>query len=140
FVPLETAQSLMGLDRERSSLEVQLLPNADESKIVRQLKSMLGDRFFVLTQDEQNADLLRAIKIEKLFVTVTLALIILVAAINIFFSLSMLTIEKKGDTSMFYAMGAQPALIRRIFISVVNIVPFGGAGFEIGRASCRERV
>src|SRR5690606_18733084 len=131
FVPLETAQSLMGLDRERSSLEVQLLPNADESKIVRQLKSMLGDRFFVLTQDEQNADLLRAIKIEKLFVTVTLALIILVAAINIFFSLSMLTIEKKGDTSMFYAMGAQPALIRRIFISVGNIVAFAGAGFGL---------
>lgn len=128
FVPLDITQSLMGLDRERSALEVQLLPDGDSDKVVRQLKKLLGDEFVVLNQDEQNADLLRAIKVEKLFVTVTLSLIILVAAINIFFSLSMLTIEKRGDTSIMYAMGAKPALIRRIFITVGNIVAFAGAG------------
>lgn len=128
FVPLEVAQSLMGLDKERSALEIQLLPEANEAKAIRQLKSILGSGFVVNNRDEQNADLLRAIRVEKLFVTVTLSLIILVAAINIFFSLSMLTIEKKGDTAILFAMGARPSLIRQIFISVGNIVAFAGAG------------
>lgn len=131
FVPLEVTQSLMGLDQERSALEVQLAPGASEARVIRRLKSQLGDRFNIQNRDEQNADLLRAIRVEKLFVTVTLSLIILVAAINIFFSLSMLTIEKKRDTAILFAIGAKPALIRRIFISVGNIVAFAGAGIGL---------
>lgn len=138
FVPLEVTQSLMGLDKERSALEIQLSAGANEARVVRHLKSALGDQFLVLNRDEQNADLLRAIRVEKLFVTVTLSLIILVAAINIFFSLSMLTLEKKGDTAILFAMGAKPSLIRRIFLSVGNIVAFTGAatGLAAGVLIC----
>jgi lipoprotein-releasing system permease protein len=131
FVPLELAQSLIGLDKERSSLEIQLLPTANESKVIRELKSQLGNGFSVKNRDEQNADLLRAIRVEKLFVTVTLSLIILVAAINIFFSLSMLTLEKKADTAILFAMGAKPSLVRQIFLSVGNIISFAGAGIGL---------
>ena len=138
FVPLDVAESLMGLENKRSALEIVLADGAGESGVIRQLRSLLGAGFIVLNRDEQNADLLRAIKVEKLFVTVTLSLIILVAAINIFFSLSMLTIEKKGDTAILFAMGAQPSLIRRIFIAVGNIVAFTGAGVGLaaGIAIC----
>lgn len=138
FVPLDAAESLMGLENKRSALEIILENGAGESGVIRRLKSLLGAGFVVLDRDEQNADLLRAIKVEKLFVTVTLSLIILVAAINIFFSLSMLTIEKKGDTAILFAMGAQPSLIRRIFIAVGNIVAFtgAGAGLAAGIAIC----
>lgn len=131
FVPLSVTQSLMGLDRERSALEIQLTADASESRVQKQLRSLLGKDFVVLNRDEQNADLLRAVKVEKLFATVTLSLIILVAAINIFFSLSMLTLEKKGDTAILFAMGAKPALIRKIFVSVGNIVAFAGAGIGL---------
>ncbi len=138
FVPIEVAESLMGLQNQRSALEIVLADGAGEASVRRQLRSLLGPGFTVLNRDEQNADLLRAIKVEKLFVTVTLSLIILVAAINIFFSLSMLTIEKKGDTAILFAMGAQPSLIRRIFIAVGNIVAFTGAGVGLvaGIAVC----
>ncbi len=128
FVPLEVAESLMGLENKRSALEIILADGAGETAVIRQLRTLLGPGFVVLNRDEQNADLLRAVRVEKLFVTVTLSLIILVAAINIFFSLSMLTIEKKGDTAILFAMGAHPSLIRRIFITVGNIVAFTGAG------------
>ena len=69
---------------------------------------------------------------------VTLSLIILVAAINIFFSLSMLAIEKKKDVSMLYAMGATQSLIRKIFIAEGAIVAFSGAiaGLLGGIAIC----
>ncbi len=138
IVPLEVTQQLMGLEQERSALEIQVKPGYDARTVSRTLKRRLGENFRVLDRDEQNADLLRAIRVEKLFVTVTLGLIILVASINIFFSLSMLAIEKKSDTAIFFALGAQRRMIRSIFVAVGTIVAFTGAllGLFFGVAIC----
>lgn len=118
IAPLSTVTALMQYGNQLTALEVQLLPNAPADRVRTRLQKALGDAFVVKDRDELNADLLRAIRVEKLFVTVTLSFIILVAAINIFFSLSMLAIEKKEDIRMLYALGATTSLVRRIFISV----------------------
>ncbi|MDH4460511.1 MAG: FtsX-like permease family protein, partial [Flectobacillus sp.] len=80
----------------------------------------------------------KAIKIEKLFVFLTLSFIIGIASFNIFFSLSMLAIEKKQDVKTLYAMGATPAMIRRIFLSEGALVAFIGAsiGLLLGFGLC----
>lgn len=127
IAPLKQVEGLMGYNQERSALEVYLLPGYAEKDVSEQISAKLGKAFVVKDRDSLNADLLRAIKMEKLFVAVTLSLIILVAAINIFFSLSMLAIEKKNDVSMLFAMGATQSLIRRIFIAEGAIVAFSGA-------------
>ncbi|MGV3601888.1 MAG: FtsX-like permease family protein [Dyadobacter fermentans] len=127
IAPLKQVEGLMGYNQERSALEVYLLPGYAEKDVSEQIGAKLGKAFVVKDRDSLNADLLRAIKMEKLFVAVTLSLIILVAAINIFFSLSMLAIEKKNDVSMLFAMGATQSLIRRIFIAEGAIVAFSGA-------------
>ncbi|OJV16715.1 MAG: hypothetical protein BGO21_28000 [Dyadobacter sp. 50-39] len=127
IAPLKQVESLMGYDGERSALEVYLTPGYPEKDAAEEISAKLGKTFVVKDRDSLNADLLRAIKMEKLFVAVTLSLIILVAAINIFFSLSMLAIEKKNDVSMLYAMGATQSLIRKIFIAEGAIVAFSGA-------------
>jgi lipoprotein-releasing system permease protein len=120
-------ESLMGYQGELSALEVFIAPGYTEKDVSEEIGVKLGKAFVVKDRDSLNADLLRAIKMEKLFVAVTLSLIILVAAINIFFSLSMLAIEKKKDVSMLYAMGATQSLIRKIFIAEGAIVAFSGA-------------
>ncbi|ACT96078.1 FtsX-like permease family protein [Dyadobacter fermentans] len=127
IAPLKQVEGLMGYNQERSALEVYLRPGYAEKDVSDQIGAKLGKAFVVKDRDSLNADLLRAIKMEKLFVAVTLSLIILVAAINIFFSLSMLAIEKKNDVSMLFAMGATQSLIRRIFIAEGAIVAFSGA-------------
>lgn len=127
IAPLKQVEELMGYNQERSALEVYLRPGYAEKDVSEQIGAKLGKAFVVKDRDSLNADLLRAIKMEKLFVAVTLSLIILVAAINIFFSLSMLAIEKKNDVSMLFAMGATQSLIRRIFIAEGAIVAFSGA-------------
>lgn len=127
IAPVSAVDSLMQYDGARSALEISIEPGFDEKVVARHLARKLGDKFIVKDRDALNGDLLRAIKMEKLFVAVTLSLIILVAAINIFFSLSMLAIEKKNDVAMLYSLGATPSLIRRIFLAEGAIVAFSGA-------------
>ncbi|MGG7663029.1 FtsX-like permease family protein [Dyadobacter sp. BHUBP1] len=127
IAPLKQVESLMGYNGELTALEVYIAPGYTENDVSEEIGAKLGKAFVVKDRDLLNADLLRAIKMEKLFVAVTLSLIILVAAINIFFSLSMLAIEKKKDVSMLFAMGATQSLVRRIFIAEGAIVAFSGA-------------
>jgi len=138
IAPLSVVESLMQYQGERTALEIQVVPGYKEEKVSRIIGEKLGDRYVVKDRDSQNADLLRAIRVEKLFVAVTLSLIILVAAINIFFSLSMLAIEKKNDIAMLYSLGATPNLIRKIFLTEGAIVAFVGAfvGLFLGVSLC----
>jgi lipoprotein-releasing system permease protein len=138
IVPLDFATELLNYGAQRSALEIQIKPNADPDQVKQLLVEKLGEKFQVRTRDEQNADLLRAIRIEKLFVTVTLILIVLVAAVNIFFSLSMLVIEKRDDIRMLFAMGATAATVKRIFLFEGSLVALTGAivGLVLGVVIC----
>ena len=138
IAPLAIVESLMQYQGQRSALEIQTIPGYSEKDVSEVLAEKLGKNYVVKDRDSLNADLLRAIRVEKLFVAVTLSLIILVAAINIFFSLSMLAIEKKKDVTMLYALGATPALIRKIFLAEGAIVAFSGAtvGLIMGIGLC----
>ena len=130
FVPLDLAKELMNYGNKRTSLEVKLKAGAQEEQVQKQLKAAVGNKLNVLTNDEQHQELLRIVKIEKLFVGMALVILILVASINIFFSLMMLVIDKKKDISILAALGATPALIRRIFIAEAFVI--SGAGAAVG--------
>lgn len=132
IVPFNVARELFGYGPdEYASLEVKLKPGADERDVQLSLKQQGGPNWQVQTRDEINRGLYRAIRIEKLFVTLTLAFIVLVASINIFFSLSMLVLEKKADIGVLRAMGATPSLIRRIFLTEGTIIALTGASIGL---------
>ncbi|MFC0183515.1 lipoprotein-releasing system permease protein [Pseudarcicella hirudinis] len=138
FVPLSFAKELFEYGNKRTALEVQIKSGADLARIQSSFSNLLGDQFIVQNQDEQHATLLRAIKIEKLFVFLTLSFIIGIASFNIFFSLSMLAIEKKEDVKTLYAMGATSDIIMKIFLFEGAIVAFSGAifGLILGFLAC----
>lgn len=138
YVPLSVAQELTEYEDKRTALEVQLKPKADTEKIQDEVKNIFGAKFLVQNQDEQNANLFRAIKIEKLFIFIALVFIIGVASFNIFFSLTMLVIDKKEEVRTLYAMGADDSLIKRIFFSEGAIISFIGTivGLLLGLLFC----
>ena len=138
FVPLSFAQELFEYGNRRTAFEIQVKEGANINQVQNRIKDLLGDKLLVQNQDEQHASLLRAIKIEKLFVFLTLSLIIAVASFNIFFSLSMLAIEKQADIKVLYAMGATPSLVKRIFVAEGGIVALLGAvvGLALGFVVC----
>lgn len=138
FAPIEKVAELLQYDNQITSLEITVNNPQETDRIKKALRKILGSQYNVNDRDELNADLLRAIRVEKLFVTITLAVIILVAAINIFFSLSMLAIEKKNDVAILYAMGGTRSLVRKIFLFEGTIIALTGAltGLAIGLFIC----
>lgn len=128
FVPLAFAEKLFNYKNRRTALELTVKPGADLGLIQNQLIAKIGQNFNVLNSDQQHADLYKVLKIEKLFVFIIFSMIVAIASINIFFSISMLVIEKKADIGILFAMGANKKLIRKIFFSEGAIIAFVGAG------------
>ncbi|HET8859805.1 ABC transporter permease [Marivirga sp.] len=127
FVPLRFARKLIGKKNECTSLEINLEEGVAVNEIQSSLKQSLGDRFEVLNSDEQHASLLKAIKIEKLFIYITFSFILAVASFNIFFALTMLALDKKRDVSILFAMGTPVKTIRNIFLKEGAIISLSGA-------------
>ncbi|MFY7907941.1 MAG: ABC transporter permease [Emticicia sp.] len=138
YIPLEVAKQLTEYGDKRSAIEIQAKPEADIAQIQAAVKNILGENFLVQNQDEQNASLFRAIKIEKLFIFIALMFIIGIASFNIFFSLTMLVIDKQQDLKTLFAMGANESLVKRIFYSEGALVSFIGAivGLVVGGVIC----
>jgi len=126
FIPLEFAQDLLDYENKRTSLEVKT--TGATALVQQRLQTLLGDRYSILTNDQQHKDLYKLLKMEKLFMFLTFTLLILVASISIFFSLMMLVIDKKKDVAILSAIGASPSLVRNIFLSEGAMIAFLGAG------------
>jgi lipoprotein-releasing system permease protein len=138
FVPLSFAEELLEYGSRRTSLEIRVDPEYRIEQVKRTLQEVLGPEFKVLNSDEQHTSLLRAVKVEKLFVFITFAFILLIASLNIFFSLSMLVIDKKKDIAILASMGATAKTIRNIFLLEGALVACIGAayGLSLGMLVC----
>jgi lipoprotein-releasing system permease protein len=127
FVPLRFARKLIGKPKQATSIELNLEEGISVSDLQKSLQQDLGDKFEVLNSDQQHASLLKAIKIEKLFIYLTFSFILAVASFNIFFALTMLALDKKRDISILYAMGTPIHTIRNIFLKEGAIISLTGA-------------
>ncbi|GAB3541974.1 FtsX-like permease family protein [Pontibacter brevis] len=138
FVPLNFAAELLEYGRRRTALEIKVEDGTRVDRVKAALQQELGEDFKVQNSDEQHTSLLRAVKVEKLFVFITFAFILGIASLNIFFSLSMLVIDKKKDIAILASMGATANTIRNIFLMEGALVAFIGAayGLSIGMLIC----
>ena len=87
---------------------------------------------------EQNANLFRFMKIEKATMFLILALIVLVAALNIVSTLILLAMEKRHDVGALLAMGASRGDIVRIFLAAGLSIGLVGTtlGSLLGLGAC----
>ena len=63
-----------------------------------------------------NRNLFSALWLEKMAISITIGLIVIVAALNIVASLILLVMEKSRDIAILKTMGSSAASIRRIFV------------------------
>jgi lipoprotein-releasing system permease protein len=140
IVPIEIMIDLLdyGEENKRTALEIKAKKDISIDKLQKNLKALLGDKFTVANADEQQADVIRAVRIERFFVFVTFVFVLSIASFNIFFSLAMLAIEKKKDIGTLFALGASRRFIFRIFIFEGCIIAFSGAsiGLLLGAVLC----
>ncbi|GAB3227594.1 FtsX-like permease family protein [Algoriphagus aestuariicola] len=127
IAPLHFTRDLLNYGEKRTALEIKVEEGSSIAEVQQRLKKHLGPDFLVKNADEQHAGLIRTVKLEKLFVFLTLTFILAIASFNIFFSLSMLAIEKKKDIAVLKAMGARDRTIRRIFLKQGALIALSGA-------------
>ena len=127
IVPLNFATQLLGNTDKRTALEVQVMRNKSITKVQQALQALLPQQFKVLNRDEQQMTLMRTIRIERILVFTTFALIVIVASLNIFFILSMLVLAKRPNIAILYILGATPETIRNIFLLNGLLIGLSGA-------------
>ncbi|MBO7167708.1 MAG: FtsX-like permease family protein, partial [Bacteroidaceae bacterium] len=132
------AQRLFERQGRLSGVEIKLKEgiNADNAK--QELQALLGERFKVQDRYEQQNDIFRVMRIEKLISHVFLSFILLVACFNIIGSLSMLMIDKRQDIRTLRSLGATDKQISTIFRLEGHIISLAGAllGLLLGGILC----
>ncbi|MFA6029604.1 MAG: ABC transporter permease [Elusimicrobiota bacterium] len=103
-----------------------------------ELQRALGLSYSVRSYSQLNRTLFAALKLEKYVMFLILALIILVASLNIASNLILLGTEKLRDVGLLMAMGATPRQARGIFLRVGALIGAVGVGtgLLLGMALC----
>ena len=85
-------------------------------QIAQAIEKTAGPSYMTTNWMEQNRELFRALKLERVVTFIVIALIVIVAALNILIALTMMVMEKTRDIAVMMSFGVDPAQVRRIFL------------------------
>jgi lipoprotein-releasing system permease protein len=115
FVHLSVAERI--LERQRPDyLEVRVDDLFAAPAVAHDIVERLGSEYVAEDWAEINQSLFKALWLEKMAISITIGLIVMVAALNIIASLVLLVMEKSRDIAILKTMGSSMASIRRIFL------------------------
>jgi lipoprotein-releasing system permease protein len=115
FVNLETAKRLLGRTRPEF-IELKVADMFRAREVADAIANAPGSEYMAQDWADMNASLFSALWLEKMAISITIGLIVMVAALNIVASLILLVMEKSRDIGILKTMGASAASIRRIFM------------------------
>lgn len=115
FIPFDAAQGFLGLGDEASAIEI-YVDDPDEVGTLRPEIEAAADRSaFLVDWRERNTTFFSALEVERNVMFLILALIVLVASLNIISGLTMLVKEKGRDIAVLRTLGATRGAVMRIF-------------------------
>lgn len=138
IVPLSFARDLLDRPTEWSAIEVFLKDGTNTQTIKNSIGEVVGQEVTVLDRFEQHATLYTIMRSEKWAIFMILTFILLIAIFNVMGSLTMLIIEKRSDMAILRSMGAENALLRKVFMAEGAMIAASGAiiGLTIGLFIC----
>ena len=89
---------------------------APSNSLTKRLREALGEEFVVKDRYMQNSTMYKMMRSEKIAVYLILLFVIIIVSFNIFGSISLLIIDKRGDIEILRSMGAREPLIKRVFM------------------------
>ncbi len=143
FIDLTAAQRLFKAKNEISGLDIKLTHNDDADRVKAKLVEILGDDYKISTWYDLQKPLYDVMYIEKWSSYIILMIIILVAALNIVGSLTMIVIQKKRDIGVLMSMGYSGDDIKSIFrkqglyIGLIGCIIGGIAGLGLSWAQLK---
>jgi len=138
FVDLAEAERLLDAPGAANLLEVKLAPGADLQTVTRAIEQRTNHRYAVSDWRDMNRQLFSMLKIQQLVLFIVIGLIVFVSTFNIVSTLIMTVHEKRREIGMLTSMGAEPRMIRRIFLWYGSMVGFFGTvtGVLLGVIIC----
>ena len=133
FAGIEPVQQALALGNVINAVEFKLDDLLLAAQVGAEIEEKAGNRFAATNWMERHRDIFNALEVEKLVTTITIGLIMLVAALNILTSLVMIVMEKNRDIAILMSMGARKQQIRKIF--VWQGLAIGTVGTAIGLAA-----
>jgi lipoprotein-releasing system permease protein len=116
FMRLADAQRLFSEPDLISVLSFRIDDLYQAQQVGHELEQAAGPGFQATNWMEQNRELFRALKLEQVVTFIVLALIVVVAALNILIALTMMVMEKTRDIAVLMSFGVSGDQVRRIFL------------------------
>jgi len=140
FVPLRMLQNDLDYDsRTVSSIDLDLADPNDAPQVAETIrKTLKRNDLKVADWQALNARFVGALQVERVMMFIILTLIVLVAAMNVVASFTMLVRVKRGSIAILRTMGAAPGTIVRAFFMSAAAVGIVGtlAGTALGLLVC----
>jgi lipoprotein-releasing system permease protein len=85
-------------------------------QIAGNIELVAGKGYMTTNWTDTNHELFHALRLEQVVTFIVLALIVIVAALNILIALTMMVMEKTRDIAVMMSFGVEPGQVRRIFM------------------------
>jgi lipoprotein-releasing system permease protein len=127
FIRMDVAQRVFGEDQP-VFLQLRVDDMFKSGEVVDAIIERFGAEYIPEEWSEMNKSLFSALWLEKMAISITIGLIVMVAALNIVASLILLVMEKSRDIAILKTMGTSARSIRRIFMLQGLIIGLVGTG------------
>jgi lipoprotein-releasing system permease protein len=138
FVSLPVAERLLNV-AQPTYIELRVDDIYRAPQVAADVTGRLGDLYVADDWSTMNKSLFSALWLEKMAISITIGLIVMVAALNIVASLILLVMEKHRDIAILKTMGASARSVMTIFmlqgllIGAVGTAIGGGGGWILAR-------
>ena len=116
FMRLADAQRLFSEPDLLSVISFKLDDLYRAPQVGRAIEQEAGKGYMTTNWMEANRELFRALKLEQVVTFIVIALIVIVAALNILIALTMMVMEKTRDIAVLMSFGVEPGQVRRVFL------------------------
>ena len=130
YVSLPEAQKFFDMPGRVSGIQVRVDDIYNAGKIADAIQSSVGYPYYTRNWIEMNKNFFSALKLEKIGMSLILAVIIIVASFNIIGTLTMIVMEKSREIAILKSMGATERSIRGVFMYSGLII--GAVGTVLG--------
>lgn len=126
FVHLGDAGRLFRMRDSVSGVRLKLGDLFEAQQVKAQLQAELGEDYKVSDWSEDHGSIFRAVKTEKIAMSLILFLVVAVALFNLVASLVMAVQDKQSDIAILRTLGMKPHSIRKIFMIQGSIIGIFG--------------
>ena len=116
FMRLSDAQRLFSEPDLVSVISFKIDDLYKAEQVGKQIEAAAGPGFQTTNWMDENRELFRAMKLEQDVTFIVLALIVVVAALNILIALTMMVMEKTRDIAVMMSFGVTAEQVRKIFL------------------------